>query len=70
MEKVPIMAIFQTFLFIQYGQEKCLLRYSRTKKTTFYAITTRSSKSRKIEIFPNELTHAFGQIMTIFQTFF
>ena len=27
-----IMAIFQTSLFRQYGPEKCLLRYSRTKK--------------------------------------
>ena len=28
----PKVAIFPTFLFKQYGPEKCLLRYSRTKK--------------------------------------
>ena len=32
------------------GQKKCVLRYARTKKTAFYAITTRSSNSRKIKI--------------------
>ena len=29
----PKMAIFPTFLYRQYRPEKCLLRYSRTKKT-------------------------------------
>ena len=31
---------------------------------------TRSSKSRKIDIFLKELTHAFGPKMAIFRTFF
>ena len=31
----PKMAIFPTFFFRQYRQRKCLLRYSRTKKTPF-----------------------------------
>ena len=31
---------------------------------------TRSSKSRKIDIFPKRLTHGFGPKMAIFPTFF
>ena len=31
----PKITIFPTFLFRQYRQGKCLLRYSRIKKTTF-----------------------------------
>ena len=31
---------------------------------------TRSSNSRKIDIFPNRLTHGFGPEMAIFPTFF
>ena len=30
------------------------------EKTLFYSIKTRSSKSRKIDIFPKGLTHGFG----------
>ena len=40
------------------------------KKTPFYAIKTRSSKSQKIEIFPNGLTHGFGPKIAISPTFF
>ena len=36
---------------MEYRPGKCLLRYSRTKKNPFQAIKTRSSKSRKIDIF-------------------
>ena len=39
-------------------------------KTLFEAIKTRSSKSPKIEIFPNGLTHGFGPKMAILQFFF
>ena len=35
------MAIFPTFIFSQYRPGKCLLRYSRTRKTPFSAIKTR-----------------------------
>ena len=42
----------------------------KNEKTPFLAIKTRSSKSRKIDIFLNELTHGFGLKMTIFPTFF
>ena len=36
----------------------------------FEAIKTRSSKSRKIDIFLKSLTHGFGPKMAIFRTFF
>ena len=36
------------------------------EKTLFEAIKTRSSKSRKIEIFPKGLTHGFGPKIAIF----
>ena len=38
------------------------------RKTPFYAIKTRSSKSRKIDIFGKGLTHGFGPKMAIFPT--
>ena len=40
------------------------------EKTPFQAIKTRSPKRRKIDIFPNGLTHGFGQKIAIFSTFF
>ena len=43
----PKIAFFPTFLFGHCRPGKCLLRYSRTKKTPFYAIKTRTSKSQK-----------------------
>ena len=42
----------------------------QNKKTPFQAIKTRSSKSRKIDIFPKGLTHGFGPEMAIFPNFF
>ena len=42
----------------------------QNEKTPFQAVKTRSSKRRKIEIFPKALTHGFGRIMAIFQTIF
>ena len=38
---------FQLFIFRQYRPGKWFLRYSRTKKTTFHVIKTRSSKKSK-----------------------
>ena len=40
------------------------------EKMPFEAIETRSWKSRKIDIFPNGLTHGFCPKMAIFPTFF
>ena len=42
----------------------------QNKKPSFQAIKKRGSKSRKIDIFPNRLTHGFGPKMIIFQPFF
>ena len=42
----------------------------QNEKTPFQAIKTKSSKSRKIDIFPKGLTHGFGPKMAIFPTFF
>ena len=64
------MAIFPTIFFRQYRPEKCVLLYSRKKKTPVQAIKTTSSKSRKIEIFLKGLTHGFGPKIAIFPTFF
>ena len=40
------------------------------EKTPFQAVKTRSSNSRKIDIFPKALTHGFGPKMAIFPIFF
>ena len=61
---------FSNFVFSQCRPGKCVLRYSRTKKTTLQAKKTTSSKSRKIEIFPKGLTHGFSAKIAIFLTFF
>ena len=41
----------------------------QNEKTPSQAIKTRSSKTRKIDIFPNGLTHGFGPKMAIYPTF-
>ena len=41
----------------------------QNEKTPFQPIKTRSLKSRKIDIFPNGLTHGFGPKMAIYPTF-
>ena len=41
----------------------------QNEKTPFQAIKTRSSKSRKIDIFSKGLTHGFGPKMGLFPTF-
>ena len=63
-------SIFPTFFLRQYTPGECFLRYLITKKSPFWAIKTRSSKSPKIDNFPKGLTHGFGSKMAIFQTFF
>ena len=39
------------------------------RKIAFWALKTRSSKSRKIGIFSNGLVHGFGQKLAIFLCF-
>ena len=43
---------------------------SQKEKTSFYAIKTRSSESRKIRIFPNRLVNGFGQKLSSFLSFY
>ena len=61
---------FLNFLFLAIiGQEMSVMIFYN-EKMPFQAIKTRSSKSRKIDIFPNGLTHGFGRKMAIFPTLF
>ena len=56
------------FLAIWYRKMSFTIFYK--EKTPLYAIKRESSKSRKINIFPKELTHCFGRKIAIFPTFF
>ena len=61
---------FQLPFARQYRPEKRLcFRYSRSKNARL-GQKKRSSKSRKMTIFPKRLTHGFGPKMTIFSTSF
>ena len=64
------MAIFPTFLFQEIQAKKMSFTIFQREKPTFQAIKTRSSKSRKIDIFPKDLTHVFGLKTAIFPIFF
>ena len=61
---------FFQFFFQAIQARKMSFMIFQNEKTPFYAIKTRSSKSRKIDIFPKGLTHGFGPKMAIFPTFF
>ena len=61
---------FQTFFFRQYRQRKMSFTLFQNKKKPFQAIETRSSKSRKIDIFPRGLNHGFGPKIALFPKFF
>ena len=64
------MGMFGTFFFlVNIGQEN-LFYDILERKTPFWALKTRSSRSRKIEIFPKGLTHGFGPKIAIFSTSF
>ena len=61
---------FSTFLFLAiWGRKICFIIF-QNKKTPFQAIKTRSSKSRKIHIFPKGLVHGFRPKFAIFSPFF
>ena len=64
----PKIAIFASFFFYTILARKISFSILKNEKTPFEAIKTRSSKSRKIDIFPTGLTHAFGPKMAIFPT--
>ena len=60
---------FWVFFLGNIGQENVFTIFQNVK-TPFQPLKKRSSKSRKIEIFPKGLTHGFGQKMAIFPCFF
>ena len=62
------MAIFPIFFLGNIGQ-KYVFYDILAKKTHLKAIKTKSPKSRKIDIFPERLTHGFGPKQAIFPTF-
>ena len=66
-QKLPF---FQLLFFRKYRPGKFLLQYSRTRKTPFFAIKTRTSKTQKIDIFQKGLTHGFAPKMAIIPTLF
>ena len=63
------MVIFRTFFFQAIQARKMSFTIFQNEKKPFQAIKTRSSKSRKIDIFPKGLTHGFGPKMGIFPIF-
>ena len=65
----PKMAIFPTFFFQAIQARKMTFTIFQNEKTNFQDIKTKTSKSRKIDIFPKGLTHGFGPKMAIFSTF-
>ena len=63
------MAIFPSLFLGNIGQENVFYNILE-RKNAFLAHKKRSSKSRKIEIFPKGLAHGFGQKMAIVPSFF
>ena len=61
---------FFLLFFLGNIEKENILNDILEQKTTFQDIKTRSSKSRKIDIFPKGLTHGFCPKMAIFQFFF
>ena len=61
---------FSKFFFQTIQATKMSFTIFQNEKTPFQAIKTRSSKSRKVHIFPKGLTHGFGPKMAIFPSFF
>ena len=60
---------FNFYFLCNVGQENVC--YDILEQTnTFQTIKTRSSKNRKIDIFPKGLTHGFGPKMALFPTLF
>ena len=65
----PTMDNFQTFFFKAIEARKLSFTIFQNEKRPFQAITTKSSKRRKIDIFPKGLTHGFSPKKAIFRTF-
>ena len=66
----PKKVIFPIFFSQAIQTSKMSFTIFQNEKMPFQPIKTRSSKSRKIDIFPKGLTHGFGAKMAIFPTFF
>ena len=66
----PKMAVFPSFFFGAIQTRKMSLTIFYNKEMPFQSIKTRNSKSRKIDIFLNGLTHGFDPKMAIFPTIF
>ena len=60
---------FSKFILQAIQVRKMSFMIFQNDKTPFQAMKTRSSKSRKIDIFPKGLTHGFGPNMAFFHTF-
>ena len=65
-QKLPFLNIF---FFGNLGHQNVFYAILE-RKNTFQGHKKGSWKSRKIDIFPNGLTHGFGPKMAIFPTFF
>ena len=63
------MAILPNCFFQEIQARKMSFTIFENQKKPFQAIKSRSTKSRKIAIFPKGLTHGFGPKMAIFPTF-
>ena len=63
------MTIFPTFFLGNIGQENVFYDILE-QKTPFLGYETKSSRRRKIDIFPKGLTHGFSPKITIFTNFF
>ena len=66
----PKMAIFPNSFFQAIQPRKMSFTIFQNIKKPFYAIKKRSSKSRKIDLFPKGLTYGFGPKMAIFPNVF
>ena len=65
----PKMTLFPTFSFCAIQARKMCFAIFENEKPPFQAIKPRSSKSPKIEVLPNGLTHGFYLKMVLFSTF-
>ena len=66
----PKTAIFLNFFSQAIQARKVSFTIFYNEKMPFQAIKTKSSKSRKIDVFLKGLTHGFGPKMAIFPTLF
>ena len=60
---------FELFLR-QYGQKKCVLRYSKKKKRLLRLKKKKDQQEKVNDLFPKGLTHAFAPKMASFHPFF